>query len=199
MHTIQTLIEIVMSKECSSHPFGKSLQVDEALLWCGRPNKAKYTGASRTWRDKGKIFAWASIPLVVSTIGIICDDDLVQRYVCAIFIVATLVVVAICFAQVDYSHASWYAFSDKNIYLAHWDENDFVIHRIEISNLEQVNVTNVIERIDVEGKDDIGTIECICHSMISTLFSKKFFLYLVDDPALVQSSILNVMGVGKRK
>ena len=174
------------------HPFEQKLQPGEVLLWMGRPDKQVYTSANREWHRVAKVCALAIVPSLVAVIGVIFSSDLLGRYASVSLLIAVPLITFILLAPADYQQASWYAFSRENVFLAYWDEGDFVVHHTNISNVKEITVKGL--KYDKSTADhDIGSIQCVCASMIPTLLSKRFSFDSIENLAHVQPLLVNAI------
>ena len=172
-----------------ANPFEPKLHEEEILLWVGRPNKKIYTSANTRWPHAARVCALAAIPLTAAVIGVIFSSDLLGRYASMSLLIAVPVITFMLLSPADYQQASWYAFSNKNVFLAHWDEGDFVVHCTDIGNLKEIYIKK--RKDDKAAKDDdIGSIQCICNTTVFTLLSKKFSFDDIDSPKKVQLLLL---------
>ena len=172
------------------HPFEQKLQPGEVLLWMGRPDKQVYTSASTEWHHAERVCALAAIPFTAAVMGVIFNPDLLGRYTSAVLLIAVPVITFMLLSPADYQQASWYAFSNENVFLAYWDEGDFVVHQTNISNVKEIYIKGL--KYDKVTEDhSIGSIQCVCASMIPTLLSKRFSFDSIENSAHVQSLLVN--------
>ena len=185
------------------NPINDILDSGETLLWIGRPNEEIHVRGNRTPRGIITRVAWTTLFSLVADVGLAFytgDDSTVKGiklFFGLIMFGALFIFNYVAFAPLDYKRAEWYAFSEKRIFLAAWDDEDceFAIYQTELSNLGDISVHK--SKKAPNEAEGIGNLVCAYHRPIQKRLSNRFTFELIDTPTEVQALLLNAKAASR--
>ncbi len=156
------------------NPFEEHISGDEVLLWVSRSDKMAYM--KKQWRHFRAGIVIGSIVAIASTLGEIYPSSRFQEAFCIFMLLVLPIILAmgIYFVLDSYRYAPWYGLTNMRLFVANLEEGSFVVRATDFSNIKSISVKEIYP--------DVGTVCCVCYSVISTHTDKNVGLENIRSP-----------------